>query len=301
MTDREGRGRELDDEGLRAEDAAAFPRRRARLLSLGYRLTGAWADAEDAADEALARLLRLPAGERPREPDAWLTTVATRLCLDRLRRRAREPYVGPWLPEPVDRELLPDDAAVLADEVRMAVLVAYETLPPHERAALILREAFELPHPRIAEILEVSPQVARQWTTRARRRLSGEAAPLASPEPEEVEALLGAVMTGDLETVQRLLADDVRVVSDSDGRVNAARRVLEGPRRCGYFLVKSAESQDVETAPTTVNGEGALAIRSRGVTRVVQFRMAGGRVARIDFFCNPDKLTRVRLPEGWLG
>ena len=280
----------------------AFTEHRGLLFTVAYEMLGSAADAEDVLQESWLRWAKVDQAAVHNQR-AYLVRIVTRQSLNRLRtlQRQRETYVGPWLPEPVDRELLPDDAAVLADEVRMAVLVAYETLPPHERAALILREAFELPHPRIAEILEVSPQVARQWTTRARRRLSGEAAPLASPEPEEVEALLGAVMTGDLETVQRLLADDVRVVSDSDGRVNAARRVLEGPRRCGYFLVKSAESQDVETAPTTVNGEGALAIRSRGVTRVVQFRMAGGRVARIDFFCNPDKLTRVRLPEGWLG
>lgn len=284
----------------RSEEAAHFHARRRRLIGLGYRLTGVWADAEEATDEALARLVALPAGSTPDNPDAWLTTVTTRLCLDRLRRRVREPYVGPWLPEPVDRAALPDEVAEVADEVRMAVLIAYERLNPQERAALVLREAFALPHDRIAEILGVSPAAARQWFSRARRALSGDGAPAASPTPGEVDALVAAVMDGDLAAVAGMLAEDVRLVSDAGGRVNAARREVVGPRRVAYFLVKSAEVQDVETAATTVNGEGAMALRSRGVTRVIRFGMAGDRVARLDFFCNPDKLTRLVLPEGWL-
>ena len=120
------------------------------------RITGTWADAEDAADEALARLVALDPSDAPRNAEAWLTTVATRLCLDRLRRRKREDYIGAWLPEPVDTALLPAELAEQRDELRIAVLLAYEQLGPDERAAFVLREAYELPYAEIAEALHAA-------------------------------------------------------------------------------------------------------------------------------------------------
>lgn len=280
-------------------DRAWLDRVRSRLLGVGYRITGTWADAEEAADEALARLVALSAADAPENAEAWLTTVATRLCLDRLRRRQKETYIGSWLPEPIntDTALLPAEAAVRHDDLRIAVLLAYEQLGPAERAAFVLREAYALPYAEIAEILHEPAATVRQWVSRARRRLASDLQP-PEPAPEQVvEQLVGAVMSGDLDATVAALTDDVRVVSDSGGRVNAARREIVGARKCAYFLVKSTESADGGFAPVEVNGEAALAILSRGVLRVAQLGVTDGRVTRIYIHSNPDKLTRLTVPE----
>lgn len=280
-------------------DRAALERIRRRLLGIGYRITGTWADAEDAADEALARLVALDPADAPRNAEAWLTTVATRLCLDRLRRRKREDYIGAWLPEPVDTALLPAELAEQRDQLRIAVLLAYEQLGPDERAAFVLREAYELPYAEIAEALHAAVPTVRQWVSRARHRLQTDVRP-PEPAPDElITRLVEAVMSGDLEQTIAVLTSDARVLSDSNGKVNAARRDIVGARKCAYFLVKAMELAEGAVAPVEVNGEVALAVVSREVLRVVQVGVVGGRVDRLYFHCNPDKLTRLAFPEGF--
>ena len=280
-------------------DRSELERVRGRLLGIGYRVTGTWADAEEAADEALARLVALGSGEAPDNPEAWLTTVTTRLCLDRLRRRRREAYTGAWLPEPVDTALLPEDTAERRDDLRIAVLSAYEQLGPTERAAFVLREAYELPYSQIAEILEAAVPTVRQWVSRARHRLDTDLRPPERASEELVGQLVEAVMAGDLDATVAALTADVRVVSDSDGKVNAARRDIVGARKTAYFLVKAAELADGMIAPVDINGEMALVVVSRGVLRIAQIGANADRVARVWFHSNPDKLTRVNLPEGF--
>lgn len=309
-------------------DRAGLERVRGRLLGIGYRITGTWADAEEAADEALARLVALDAPdapgatdaatgagsaeasaglnpgpgeapESPANPEAWLTTVTTRLCLDRLRRRQRETYAGAWLPEPVDTALLPEEAAEHRDDLRIAMLLAYEQLGPSERAAFVLREAYELPYAQIAEILEAAVPTVRQWVSRARHRLDTDLRPPERASEVLIGELVDAVMAGDLDATIAALTADVRVVSDSDGKVNAARRDIVGARKSAYFLIKAAELADGMIAPVDINGEMALVVYSRGVLRVGQVGVTEGRVARIWFHANPDKLTRVALPEGF--
>ena len=280
-------------------DRAALERIRRRLLGIGYRITGTWADAEDAADEALARLVALDPADAPRNAEAWLTTVATRLCLDRLRRRKREDYIGAWLPEPVDTALLPAELAEQRDQLRIAVLLAYEQLGPDERAAFVLREAYDLPYAQIAEALHATAPTVRQWVSRARHRLQTDLRP-PEPAPDELIArLVEAVISGDLEQTIAVLTSDARVLSDSNGKVNAARRDIVGARKCAYFLVKAMELAEGAVAPVEVNGELALAVVSREVLRVVQVGVVGGRVDRLYFHCNPDKLTRLAFPEGF--
>ena len=280
-------------------DRAALERIRRRLLGIGYRITGTWADAEDAADEALARLVALDPADAPRNAEAWLTTVATRLCLDRLRRRKREDYIGAWLPEPVDTALLPAELAEQRDQLRIAVLLAYEQLGPDERAAFVLREAYELPYAEIAEALHAAVPTVRQWVSRARHRLQTDVRP-PEPAPDElITRLVEAVMSGDLEQTIAVLTSDARVLSDSNCKVNAARRDIVGARKCAYFLVKAMELAEGAVAPVEVNGEVALAVVSREVLRVVQVGVVGGRVDRLYFHCNPDKLTRLAFPEGF--
>lgn len=266
---------------------------------MGYRITGTWADAEEAADEALARLVALDPDSAPDNKEAWLTTVATRLCLDRLRRRKKETYIGSWLPEPVDTALLPAEAVEQHDSLRIAMLLAYEQLSPDERTAFVLREAYALPYAEISQILGAAVPTVRQWVSRARHRLDTELRP-PDPAPDAlIERLVGAVMSGDLDATIAALTEDSRLVSDSDGKVNAARRDIVGARKCAYFLVKAAEMADGGVAPVEVNGESALAVVTRGVLRVAHLGVTDGLITRIYFHSNPVKLTRLDLPEGF--
>ena len=244
--------------------------------------------------------MALDAASAPDNAEAWLTTVTTRLCLDRLRRRKREDYIGSWLPEPVDTALLPEESAERRDDLRIAVLLAYEQLGPAERAAFVLREAYALPYAEIAEILDAAVPTVRQWVTRARRHLETDLRPPEPATPELIEQLVGAVMAGDLDATIAVLTGDARVVADSDGKVNAARRDIVGARKIAYFLVKTAElADDGMIAPVEVNGEFALAVRARGILRVAQLGMTDGLVTRIYIQNNPGKLTRLALPEGF--
>ena len=272
---------------------------RIRLIAQMYRITGVWADAEDCVDEALARLVAHSDAPAIEDPVAWVAVAAGRLALDRLRRRQREEYIGPWIPEPVDIDAFADDAVIRADEVRQAVLFAYEHLAPHERAALILREAFVIPYSTLGPALDVAPATARQWVRRARARLADTAKPPARPTPEHVGPLVTAIVAGDLETVTNLLAAEVRIVADGGGQVNAARRPIIGRRKCSYFLVKSTQHQHVEMAATRASGEDALAIRSNGVVRVITMGTTDDGIAQLLFQCNPDKLRHISLPDGW--
>ncbi|MFN3600022.1 MAG: sigma-70 family RNA polymerase sigma factor [Dietzia sp.] len=280
-------------------DRAAIDRIRGRLLGVGYRITGTWADAEDAADEALARLVGLEPGSAPDNAEAWLTTVTTRLCLDRLRRRKREDYVGAWLPEPVDTALLPLEMAEQRDDLRIAVLLAYEQLGPDERAAFVLREAYALPYAEIADALDAAVPTVRQWVSRARHRLDTDLRPPERASEAVISRLVEAVLAGDLQQTIDVLTADARVVSDSDGKVNAARRDIVGARKCAYFLIKATELSGGMIAPVEVNGEFALAVVSRGVVRVAQLGVVDGHVTRLYFHSNPAKLTRLTLPEGF--
>ncbi|WP_255583559.1 sigma-70 family RNA polymerase sigma factor [Dietzia sp. ANT_WB102] len=206
-------------------DRAALDRIRGLLLGVGYRITGSWADAEDATDESLARWLALHPASAPRNLEAWLTTVTTRLCLDRLRQRKREYVVGVWLPEPVDTALLPADRAERRDDLRIAILLAYEQLSTDERAAFVLREAYDLPYADIADALGAGVATVRQWVSRARHRLTSDLRPREPASNVLVSGLVEAVMAGDLDrTIVALTADrrgDLQTVqvSVADGRV----------------------------------------------------------------------------------
>ncbi|MQA27443.1 MAG: sigma-70 family RNA polymerase sigma factor, partial [Micromonosporaceae bacterium] len=170
----------MSDEAL----AARFDEHRAHLLGVAYRLSGIWADAEDAVQDAWLRLSGLDWQRRSeiRDLRGWLTTVVARLCLDGLRSATarRERYVGPWLPEPVVTPLGtqpvtplgtqpsedPLDRVVRDDGVRMAAMVVLDRLTPEQRVAFVLRDAFSLPYPEIARTLGCSEAAARQHASR---------------------------------------------------------------------------------------------------------------------------------------
>ena len=297
-----------------------FEHERSHLIGVGYRLTGSLADAEDAVQEAWLRLAALDAEQRAavRDLRAWLTTVVGRLCLDRLRsaRARRERYVGPWLPEPIVTPLgdhgPPDPlASVVADDgARMAAMVVLDVLPPEQRVAFVLHDAFDVPFSDVAALLGCSTAAARQYASRGRRAVR-EADPPPRTAPEErrrvLEALLTAMAAGDVSAVARILHPDVVLVGDSDGRARTARRVMSGAdtiaRLFAGLLTTYRPGAFATARPVLVNGElgvyvppmpGGDGYRDLD-THVQTVAVRDGRVVAIYDQVNPDKLTR--LPE----
>src|SRR5262249_10675365 len=203
------------------------------LQSVAYRMLGSATEAEDAVQEAWLRLSRSDT-EEVANLGGWLTTVVARVCLDMLRsRRARrEDYVGSWLPEPVVTiENGPEDAAVLAESVGLALLVVLDTLTPGERLAFVLHDMFGMPFDEIAPIVERSEAATRQLASRARRRVRG-ARPSSDVDRREqrrvIDAFLAASRAGDFEALLEVLDPDVVFRIDAGGAAPRARPPVEG-------------------------------------------------------------------------
>jgi RNA polymerase sigma-70 factor, ECF subfamily len=201
----------MEDTGL--EDATAvFAEVRPRLFGIAYRMLGSAADAEDLLQEVW---LRWQASDRAavRTPAAYLATTTTRLAINATKTAyaRHETYLGPWLPEPVDTSADPQLGAERGAALELAVLLLLEKLTPTERAAYVLREAFEYPHRRIAEVIGLSEANARQVVTRARRRIGGETRRTvdAAEHANLVEAFVAATRGGDLDQLEAVLTADV--------------------------------------------------------------------------------------------
>ncbi|EOM77871.1 RNA polymerase sigma factor SigJ [Rhodococcus rhodnii LMG 5362] len=283
--------------------AEVFEARRPRLLSLAYRLTGSVADAEDAVQDSWLRLAGADLATID-DPDAWLTTVTTRVCLDRLRSAAvrRERYVGQWLPEPIVRPLAsaepdPLDAVIAAGDVRLALMVVLDTLPPAQRTALVLHDVFDVPFARIAEILDATPAAARQHASRARRAVAALPEPISPPEHDAViERLHTAIRGGDLNDVVAALHADVEFVGDADGTTPTA---LRGPDHVARFLLGLAHRYGgaaiASLEPVAVNGGLGFVAGPAMPPRVTAFSVADGRVRAVYDVANRAKHRGVRL------
>ena len=279
---------------------------RLRRLAVGvaYRMLGSVAEAEDVAQEALLRLHA--AGGRDdvevRNPDAFLTTVATRLALDVLRsaRVRREAYVGEWLPEP----LVEDFGAQRVEDdetISLAFVALLERLAPEERAVYVLREAFDYGFDEIGEVLGKRPDACRQLLSRARRRVDDER-PRFDPDPAQRDALaarfLLAARDGDLDGLVALLAPDAVLVGDGGGKALAISRPLVGAQAVAKALAGFAARggrEGVTFAPARVNGQpGVRALAPDGrLVSLLAVDVAGGRVVRVHSLLNPDKLGHL--------
>lgn len=274
-----------------AEATAARP----RLVALAYRLLGEVGRAEDVVQEATLRYVQATG---VRSADAWLTRVVTRLCLDALRsaRARREVYPGPWLPEPWIADQ-PEQDAIQAESLHMAFLLALERLTPSQRAALVLRDAFDQDFATIAEVLGTSTANARQLVTRG-RRLARQGQPRFDVDPEAHAALLmafgAAARTGDLVGLQALLAEDCVALSDGGGAVHAAKVPLVGAARVarGYRGLARLLPAGVVPTPVFVNGQlGVLIMHDGAPYSVLAVAVSGGRIARIWSVLQPAKLA----------
>lgn len=276
------------------------------LTSLAYRMLGTLAEAEDAVQETYLRWYRLEPAEREaiEVPRAWLTRVASRLCLNVLdsARHRRERYVGPWLPEPVPAYAFPAPSAAdplervaLDESISTALLLVLEAMTPAERVAFVLHDVFAMPFDEIAEIVDRTPAACRQLAASARRhvRSSRERRVTPSEHDEVVRAFAAAARAGDLAALITVLDPEVVLRSDGGGLVSAARRPVHGADRVARFLLgalqknPSAEVLDEQTP----DGLG-FTLRADGrVIGVVTLEVIAGAVADVRLVMNPEKLT----------
>ncbi len=274
---------------------------------MAYRLTGSVADAEDAVQEAWPRFAK---AEGIKDVRGWLTTVVSRICLDRLRSAAvrRETYVGSWLPEPLLTTGEDDDpleSVVRSDGVRMAALVVLDKLTPDQRVAFVLHDAFAVPFDEIAEVLGVSAAAARQHASRARKTVtSAEPPPRAAlaEQQEVLEKFVQAMSSGDIEAVLSLLHPDAVLVGDGGGKVRTAVHTVAGAEKIARFffgLVRKYGFEDdfPQLRPVRVNGDLGLLMAAKGeaAQRVVTFNVHDGKVGAVYDIANPDKLGHVEF------
>ena len=274
---------------------------RGRLLGLAYRMLGSRSDAEDVVQDAY---LRFVGAQDVRNPEAFLVTIVTRLCLDRLKsaKAQREIYVGPWLPEPVfDADSLsPDRATELADDLSFALLLALDRLSPLERAAFLLHDVFDTPFADIADMLDRSEAACRQLAARARRTVRDERpAPIVAPDSHArlLHAFAEAAAGGDMSRLIGLLREDAVLIADSGGHKSAPlNRVLGADRIARFFIGvgnKNA-SRDVRIVPMIINGTaGALLYLDGEIDHTVSMAIDGERIAAIYLVRNPDKLRHA--------
>jgi RNA polymerase sigma-70 factor (ECF subfamily) len=291
-----------------------FEASRSRLASLAYRLLGSAADAEDAVQETF---LRWQAADRERVevPEAWLTKVVTRLCLDQLRsaRARHERAAGAWLPEPLlegDPMLGPADTVEQRESVSLAVLTLMERLSPVERAVYVLREAFSYSHAEIAGILDIGESASQQHLHRARSRVVAENRRGREVDPAAarrvVEEFLAAAVSGRTERLMALLTDDVTVVSDGAGLARRLLRYSTRERVASFVRAgfkPTPAKRRLAGGPVSfhiapVNGSPAvLAVVDGRIAGTVVFEVDDGRVASLCGIAAAGRLAR--LDEAW--
>jgi RNA polymerase sigma-70 factor (ECF subfamily) len=259
-------------------------------------MLGSETEAEDAVQEAWLRLSRSDT-EEVANLGGWLTTVVARVCLDMLRsRRARrEDYVGSWLPEPVvTLENGPEDEAVLADSVGLALLVVLDTLTPAERLAFVLHDMFGMPFDEIAPIVERSEAATRQLASRARRRVRGARASSDGDLREQrrvIDAFLAASRAGDFEALLEILDPQVVFRIDAGGVAPRARPPIEGAAAVAAQILERGAPLAPHARPALVNGNaGLIVVPHEEPIAVVGFVIAGGRIAEINLVADPAKL-----------
>ncbi len=305
MSTRSEPGQGRSDPGL-----SAIMSERRQLINVAYRLLGSLADAEDVVQETYARWYAMSRQQQEEieSPGAWLTRVASRICLDLLgsARARRERYVGEWIPEPLpdrtewiagragDARVDPADRVTLDESINMAFLVVLESMTPAERVAFILHDVFRYPFPEVAEIVGRTPAACRQLATSARRRIRVAQAP-ATPTAQQADIVRDfkrAWEAKDIRALIGLLDPDATAIGDGGGLVSAELRPVHGGERVArYFADLAARKPAVTLLERTVNGQPGLVAQQDGVTvTVLAFDVAGGRIKHIWAVRNPEKL-----------
>ncbi|MEU0599740.1 RNA polymerase sigma factor SigJ [Streptomyces sp. NPDC006393] len=291
---------------------------RRQLLNLAYRMLGSLADAEDVVQETYTRWYAMSRErqEAIESPGAWLTKVASRICLNMLRsaRARRETYVGEWIPEPLPDPaewiagaaggpgVDPADRITLDESVTMAFLVVFESMTPAERVAFVLHDVFRYPFAEVAEIVGRSAAACRQLASSARRRIAAartEASPDAARQASVVRRFKAAWEAQDIEALLGLLDPGATAVSDGGGRAIAHLLPIEGAEQIAHLYLAIARFAPPRTIlERTVNGLPGLVIESGGsIETVFAFKVADDdRITHIWAVRNPDKLRPWALP-----
>jgi RNA polymerase sigma factor (sigma-70 family) len=281
--------------------ADRFEAHRARLRAVAYRMLGSLTEADDAVQDTWVRLSRSGAGE-VENFGGWLTTITARVCLNMLRSRnvRREESFGLHLPDPIispDGELQPEEEALLADSVGLALLVVLDSLAPAERLAFVLHDMFELPFEEIAPMVGRTPTAARQLASRARRRVKG--ADMPAPDPDfsrqraVVDAFFLAARGGDFDALVALLDPDVVLRADFGARHPAASRVIHGAAAVARQAFMAA-LPDAHLHPALVNGAAGVVVTVHGRPfAVMGFTVVEGKIVEIDAIADPERVRRI--------
>lgn len=280
---------------------AVFTQVRPRLFGIAYRMLSSVTEAEDLLQDVW---LRWQAYDRSTvaNPEAFLATTTTRLAINVLQSawKRRETYIGPWLPEPVDTEADPYLGAERAEALQFASLLLMERLTANERAAYVLREAFEYSYAQIADILSSTEPAVRQLVSRARKHIAGERrAPVTAAEQRELlAAFLTAARAGDLAALERLFTPDVTSLSDGNGRKGVARTPVVGVERVAKFLtaISTWFWDGVEIRWATTNGQtSAVLLRDGSVYGLITVGATADGVDQVLWLVNPEKNKAVSV------
>jgi RNA polymerase sigma-70 factor (ECF subfamily) len=284
------------------EAAAVFTSLRPRLFGIAYRMLSSAGEAEDLVQEVWLRWQTCDRGAVV-NPAAYLATTTTRLAINALdsARVRRETYIGPWLPEPVDTSADPYLGAERGEALEFAALLLMERLTPSERAAYVLRQAFDYPYAQIADILQSTEPAARQLVSRARKRVTGERRTPASAAAQRalLTSFIAAARSGDMTALERLFAADVASVSDGNGAVRVARQPVVGVLRVAKFLnaISTWFWDDLDVRLATTNGQAsAVLLRNGAVYGVLTVTASAEGIDQVLWMVNPEKLTA--LPAG---
>jgi RNA polymerase sigma-70 factor (ECF subfamily) len=285
------------DQGL-----SAFFSVRPRLFGIAYRMLGSVAEADDLVQDVWLRWQSTNRGA-VQDPPAYLATTTTRLAINvaQSARSRRETYVGTWLPEPIDTSNDPRLGAERSEALELAVLLLLEKLAPSERAAYILREAFDYSYAQIADVLHLSEDNARQLVSRARKHITdGRRRPVNSAEQRRLlDVFIAAARKGDLPALEGLLASDVVSYSDGGGVVRAAQYPVMGRERVAKFI--SAFSSHFWTGVTIsfveANGQACMLMsRDGAVVALATIDASEHGIEQIMWIMRPSKLAGIALP-----
>jgi RNA polymerase sigma factor (sigma-70 family) len=292
----------MDEDEMRAEWLAdRFEEHRPHLRSVAYRMLGSLSEADDAVQDTWLRVSRAGTSE-VENLGGWLTTIVARVCLNMLRARnaRREQALDGHIPDPLispDQHSQPEEEALLADSVSLALLVVLDTLPPAERLTFVLHDMFQLPFEEIAPMVGRSPQAARQLASRARRRVKGAEIPAPDPDlarqREVVDAFFQAARGGDFDALVAVLDPEVILRTDFGARRPGAPKVFHGAAAVANQALIGA-LPGAELHPALINGTAGVVITVRGrPVAVMGFTVAQGKIVEIDAIAEPGRVEVI--------
>jgi len=292
----------MDEDEMGAEWLAdRFEEHRPHLRSVAYRMLGSLSEADDAVQDTWLRVSRAGTSE-VENLGGWLTTIVARVCLNMLRARnaRREQALDGHIPDPLispDPRSQPEQEALLADSVSLALLVVLDTLSPAERLTFVLHDMFQLPFEEIAPMVGRSPQAARQLASRARRRVKGAEIPAPDPDlarqREVVDAFFQAARGGDFDALVAVLDPEVILRTDFGARRPGAPKVFHGAAAVANQALIGA-MPGAELHPALINGTAGVVITVRGrPVAVMGFTVAHGKIVEIDAIAEPRRVEVI--------